>query len=72
MGWQYAALPINKKYYKFRNMDNGLNYRDLQLQIDDRIYGLADRIYDEQNDKNYAEIVEDEVIELVKTEFEND
>jgi len=53
-------------------MDNGLNYRDLQLQIDDRIYGLADRIYDEQNDKNYAEIVEDEVIELVKTEFEND
>ena len=53
-------------------MDNGLNYRDLQLQIDDRIYWLADRIYDEQNDKNYAEIVEDEVIELVKTEFEND
>jgi hypothetical protein len=53
-------------------MDNGLEYRDLQLIIDDRIYELADQIYDEHSDKNYAEITEDEVIELVKTEFAND
>jgi hypothetical protein len=53
-------------------MDNGLKYRDLQLLIDNRICELADQIYDEQCDKNYSEITEDQVIELVKSEFTND
>lgn len=54
-------------------MVNGLNYRELQLQIDYKIKELVDQIYDEQkNNKNYVEITEDQVIELVKIKFEND
>lgn len=53
-------------------MDNGLKYRDLQIQIDDRIYEFANKLYDEQKNKNFAEMTEDQAIELVKTEFEND
>lgn len=54
-------------------MVNGLNYRELQLQIDDKINELVDQIYNEQkNNKGYAEITEDQVIELVKSKFEND